>query len=387
MPKSARFTVTAEMVSAITTSHVLDEELENIAQRAGEVLELSECDLYGWVAHEEQVTCLAVWAREPHPGDADWVGAKLSLAEQPTFRRVVREGRILAAYLDDPGLPQADRVRMEAWGERSCLLVPLIFQEKVIGCLQLIERRRQHLFSARDRDLAATLAALAAVAIQNARLHGQLEALAITDGVTGLYNHRHFHERLAAEVIRAQRYGLPLSLLMIDIDGFKGYNDRYGHPAGDALLRALGVLLRSHTRAQIDVVARYGGDEFAMALPSTGARGASSVGQRLQDAVAQRRFVDGTQLATTSAAAESPAGAQSGDSYAVAAAERIRTEVEAEAFGSESPPPVITVSIGVASLAEHGDSLGGLIETADKALYRAKQLGKNRVELADVRPA
>ena len=152
--------------------------------------------------------------------------------------------------------------------------MPLIFRGEVSGCLQLIERRHQHLFSARNRELAATLAALAAVAIQNARLHGELEALAISDGVTGLYNHRFFHERLAAEVIRAQRYGLPLSLLMIDTDGFKAYNDRHGHPAGDAHLRALGVLLRSHTRAQIDIVARYGGDKTARALPSTGARGA-----------------------------------------------------------------------------------------------------------------
>jgi hypothetical protein len=80
MPKSARFTVTAEIVSAITSSLVLDEVLGNIVQRVCEVLELSECDLYGWVAPEEQVSCLAVWAREPHPGDAEWVGAKLSLA-------------------------------------------------------------------------------------------------------------------------------------------------------------------------------------------------------------------------------------------------------------------------------------------------------------------
>ena len=84
---------------------------------------------------------------------------------------------------------------------------------------------------------------------------------------------------------------------------------------------------------------------------------------------------------------DSPGRAESGDSYAVAAAERIRSDVAAEGFGSKEPPPVITVSIGVASLAEHADSLEGLIESADKALYRAKQLGKNPVELADVRPA
>ena len=276
--------------SAITSSLVLDEVLASIAHRTCEVLELWECDIYGWVAPQEEAACLAVWALEPEPGDEDWVGGRLRLTEHPTFRRVLHEGRLLAAYLADPGLPAADRARMEAWGERSCLLVPLIFKGEVIGCLQLIEKRHTRLFSERDRQLATTLAALAAVAIQNARLYGELEALAITDGVTALFNHRHFHERLAAEVARANRYGLALSLLLIDIDGFKDYNDRYGHPAGDALLRALGALLIEQTRTDIDIVARYGGDEFAVILPSTGGEGAGSAGERLRDAIEQQRL-------------------------------------------------------------------------------------------------
>ena len=89
---------------------------------------------------------------------------------------------------------------------------------------------------------------LAAIAIQNARLYASLEHLAITDGLTGLYNHRYFYDRLAQEVARAQRYELPLSLLMIDIDDFKAYNDRYGHRAGDALLRGVGALLQARRR-------------------------------------------------------------------------------------------------------------------------------------------
>ena len=127
---------------------------------------------------------------------------------------------------------------MEAWGEHSCLIVPLLFRDEVIGGLQLIEKRHTRIFSARDRQLAATLAALAATAIENARLHASLEELAITDGLTGLYNHRHFYDSCAREVTRAERYHLPLSLLMIDVDEFKSYNDRLGHRAGDALLRA-----------------------------------------------------------------------------------------------------------------------------------------------------
>ncbi len=395
MAKSSRLTVTAEIVSAITSSLVLDEVLASIAHRTCEVLELWECDIYGWVAPQEEAACLAVWALEPEPGDEDWVGGRLRLTEHPTFRRVLHEGRLLAAYLADPGLPAADRARMEAWGERSCLLVPLLFKGEVIGCLQLIEKRHTRLFSERDRQLATTLAALAAVAIQNARLYGELEALAITDGVTALFNHRHFHERLAAEVARANRYGLALSLLLIDIDGFKDYNDRYGHPAGDALLRALGALLIEQTRTQIDIVARYGGDEFAVILPSTGGEGAGSAGERLRDAIEQQRLsvaerdagdAVGSPREHDGDAAE-PSRDHDGGDAAVAAAERIRHGIEGEHFGSRESLPVVTVSIGVASLIGGADSLESLVEAADRALYRAKQAGRNRVALADRRGA
>ena len=139
---------------------------------------------------------------------------------------------------------------MEFWGEQSCLLVPLVFKDEVIGCLELIEKRRVRRFTAEEEQLAGTLA-LAAVAIQNARLYSRVEQLAITDGLTGLYNHRHFFERLAQEVARAGRYDLPLSLLMIDIDDFKAYNDAFGHLGGDELLRALAAVLLSQTREQV----------------------------------------------------------------------------------------------------------------------------------------
>ena len=163
----------------------------------------------------------------------------------------------------------------------------------------------------------------------------ELEALATTDGLTGLTNHRAFQERLAEEVRRAERYGTPLSVVFLDVDHFKGYNDRHGHPEGDAVLRGVAGLLRGTAR-ETDMAARYGGEEFVIVLPQT----------------------DG--------------------GTALAVAERIRAAVE----GAPWPLRPITASFGVAALRQGVESSGDLIARADQALYQAKKGGRNRVALA-----
>jgi diguanylate cyclase (GGDEF)-like protein len=684
MPATKQFAVTAEIVTAITSSRVVEEVLASVARWTAETLQLWECDLYEYCPEEEQTVALAIWAREPHPADRDWLGSTFALADQPTLRNVLCEQRVIAAHIDDPDLPAADRERMERREVKSCLLVPLISQDNVIGCLELVEKRHVHPFTEEERELASTLAALSAVAIRNARAHGaedernrrlasllaasravsstlvvedvlarvartatealradvcyiyeylpnedaiawqamfervhgpqaqrlgtvfslvdfpedrdilehgviveenlsdddlpssvrasmtewgqktlltvplliesrpaglleiaqldrerhftpdeiefvralgehaaiaisnarqyraterlnerlvrlvnlsqslttsldasqiverlqsglqslfsgrrcettvrlsepgqrlaslkglgreavrqrrptqkpekskgwvtaplfsgqrllglleivsepaqvfaedeleilqlvanqaaaavenarlygRVELIAITDGLTGLYNHRHFYERLAQEVKRALRYDLPLSTLMIDIDDFKLFNDRLGHPAGDALLRALAEVLVAETRQQVDFVARYGGEEFAIILPSTDAAGAAVAGRRLRARITADEASGRLQKGLTAS------GAQTGVREACEVGERIRRAVERQEFANDKRPLPVTVSIGVASLPDHATSSDGLVSAADAALYRAKSLGKNRVEVA-----
>jgi diguanylate cyclase (GGDEF)-like protein len=171
--------------------------------------------------------------------------------------------------------------------------------------------------------------------------NARLSQLAITDGLTGLYNHRYFHERLALEVERALRTGLSLTMLMIDVDHFKLYNDSQGHPAGDDVLRTVARLLREERRVN-DVVARYGGEEFAILLVDVDARPGKRVAERIRDRIAQHPFPHVGDL---------PGGA-------------------------------LTVSIGVASCPEHARSAKDLLSVADAALYKAKQRGRNQVAVA-----
>jgi diguanylate cyclase (GGDEF)-like protein len=173
-----------------------------------------------------------------------------------------------------------------------------------------------------------------------AEANTRLAQLAVTDGLTGLYNHRHFHERIALEVERSQRSGLPLSLLMLDVDHFKQFNDTYGHPAGDEVLRQLARVL-SDTRRANDVVARYGGEEFAVILVDTAKFTAAKV------------------------------------------AERVRERTFAHDFSDAAPKaPKLSVSVGVATYPDDGSDAEALVRSADTALYAAKRAGRNRVVLA-----
>ncbi|MGE0546736.1 MAG: diguanylate cyclase [Kofleriaceae bacterium] len=173
-----------------------------------------------------------------------------------------------------------------------------------------------------------------------AEANARLAQLAVTDGLTGLYNHRHFHERLALEVERSQRSGLPLSLLMLDVDHFKRFNDSHGHPAGDEVLRQLARVLGDTRRAN-DVVARYGGEEFAVILVDTPKFTAAKVAERVRERVATHDFTE-----------------------------------------AAPKPGKLGISVGVATYPEDGGDAEALVRAADTALYAAKRAGRDRIVLA-----
>jgi diguanylate cyclase (GGDEF)-like protein len=167
----------------------------------------------------------------------------------------------------------------------------------------------------------------------------ELRNLSITDSLTGLYNRRHFMEVLANEVARAWRHKHAFSVMMIDTDHFKKYNDASGHQAGDDLLKKIGIIFKESLR-KVDCAARYGGDEFIVLLPEVGSGGAFEV------------------------------------------ADRLRERVAAETLTSETKRAPVTLSIGVAAFPEHGETLEAIVASADSALYHAKRSGRNRVVLA-----
>lgn len=225
---------------------------------------------------------------------------------------------------------------------KSEICVPLLKNGNVLGVLN-VESRSDVALDENDVNLLNALAGSVAVAIDNARLHAEVKRMALTDAVSGLANRRAFDEFLQTEITRATRYDNALSLIILDLDAFKEYNDQWGHPAGDVRLREIADLLRANVR-EPDVAARYGGEEFAVILPSTSKPGA------------------------------------------IALAERIRLSAEASAPAKNkdhSPIAGYTISLGVATFPEDADTLSELLLAADNAELTAKRLGKNRVCVAN----
>jgi len=221
----------------------------------------------------------------------------------------------------------------------SGALIPLIYQRKPNGLLKLFARTPDH-YSIDQTARLEKIGRIISRSLENARIHGMMHRMATMDGLTNVFNHRFFAEQITREFKRAQRYKSHLSLLMLDIDYFKQYNDNNGHLQGDAVLTTIGKILRSNVR-EVDLVCRYGGEEFVVILPET------EIGQ------------------------------------AIVVAEKIRVAVEEYPFKFENRQPngKVTVSAGIAEGVEEIESSTELINRADLALYRAKKLGRNRCEV------
>ncbi|RMG68533.1 MAG: sensor domain-containing diguanylate cyclase, partial [Nitrospirae bacterium] len=215
---------------------------------------------------------------------------------------------------------------------RYALFMPLSTSTSLRGVIALF--RMDAPFSEDDEN---SLFNFAFQAFQTISLQNELSKLAKTDGLTGLYNHRVFQERLKEEIMRAQRYKKRLFLLMADIDHFKRINDTYGHQTGDRVLKTVAEIIRKSVR-QLDFPARYGGEEFALLLPETDCENAFKVGERIRKAIEEHEF-----------------RLDNGETFK------------------------LTISIGIACYPFDSRDREELVKMADSALYHAKESGRNRV--------
>jgi len=227
------------------------------------------------------------------------------------------------------------RMEIRSEGIHSFAAVPIMAKEQILG-IMAVGGHSARQFPPSATYLLSTIASQIGMAIDNARLYERALQLAFTDSLTGLYNRRYLLDQLDREFARANRNQSSLSLVMMDVDGLKAINDRFGHNEGDAVLKELGGILKINTRAS-DIAARWGGDEFVLLTSDTDSKGARRIGERIRSQVERRRpMISGKETS-------------------------------------------ISISVGIASYPENASGVTELLKRADEAMYNAKGLGKNQV--------
>ena len=220
------------------------------------------------------------------------------------------------------------------------LAIPLYSQNRMMGVVSAYRRQVSRPFTTDDVDTVTFLVEQGGVALENVRLHEEAQRLAITDGLTGVWNKRYFQMQFRQTIATAQRFHRPFSILMMDLDHFKTVNDNHGHQRGDSVLIEFSQRVTKLLR-EVDTFARYGGEEFICLLSETDIEGAMTTAEKIHDAI------------------------------------------RGEPFGGMDDELLnVTVSVGVAAYPEHGDTYKSLVEAADRALYQAKQRGRDQVCLA-----
>ncbi|MFC1892957.1 diguanylate cyclase [Chloroflexota bacterium] len=333
-------------------TYIHRQELLDFTNKIGNILNLDEVanELLPTISKALRLTQAKLLLQETDSGDFTTHFAYPPLKEgtsdelrfsldNPLATWLAKESRALnleqlASVPQLKGLWAAEKEQLKASG--LGLLCPIKSRDKLISILALGGKQAGTLYHPEDIQLVTSMASQASIVIENALLYTQATIRANTDGLTSLYNHRHFHERLEQEIARGSRFGTIFSLIMLDIDLFKTYNDIYGHLAGDQILRKMGEHIKGSIRS-LDMAFRYGGEEFTIILPET----------RLDEA------------------------------YNVA--ERIRKRIETRMSSRIVP---ITISLGMASFPTDGVTKEEIIAGADSALYRAKDAGRNRTSIS-----
>ena len=332
--RSRQLAILHETSVELTAELNLNELLHSIALRALELIGGAYCNWFLYRPEEDMM---------------EQVGS----AGQELFsmKTMHKRGEGFVGYIWATGAPSVvddysswpERKReYDSFPSRALVGAPILWGEELLGIIDIMSYA-PHRYTQSDMDMLSMFATQAAIAIRNARFYNKIEQISVTDELTGLLNRRGFFQLGEREFERALRFGRPLAALMLDIDRFKRINDTFGHPIGDQVLRALSDCIRQSTRG-IDVAGRYGGEEFTLLLPETDLAVATQIAERLRQSIADLPI----------------------PIYR----------------GKHDSPPVrirINVSIGVAFMLPDIPNLSVLIDRADQALYRAKDLGRNRV--------
>ena len=275
--------------------------------------------------------------RYSHPYPINRLVSLNQMPPSPMTLAVRSKELIIVGDLDrhqTPVIPRSQRVYADKYQTRNCVIVPLVCQERVVGAFNLADKQRDA-FSREDVALIELFGQLAGASIGNIKLFERMQHQATTDGLTGFVNHRTFYDLLEKELWRSRRYGDRIALMMIDMDNFKTINDTYGHRAGDRVIQEISRRIKGCIR-QIDIAARYGGDEFAVILPNTSKEEALFAAERMTRVIAERPVVwQGHEI-------------------------------------------TLSISIGVAQY-DANCNPEEVTRRSDQALYRAKESGKNTV--------
>jgi len=341
--KFTQFASMSELTKAITPIQNYETLLQMILDKSADLLKAEQGSLM--MLDQETHALLLEVKKGIHQEMSQEISGKIRIQRgEGIAGKVAERGEpFLVKNLEiDPRIKQKNRRHYKT---RSFVSVPLKIADRVIGVLNLSDKTTGEVFDEEDLKLIQSVATHAAIVMERNEFYSKSEALkklTITDSLTGVLNRRYLQDRLKDEVARSERYGHTMSLLMLDLDGFKNCNDTHGHLFGDTVLKDVAEALMKTVRS-MDIVARYGGDEFIVILPETPESVAIDIAERLRNSV-----------------------------YRAAQ----RTSAEA------APVSVaLTASIGIACYPNHGDTVEMLLDNVDKALYRAKNKGKNLVEV------
>jgi diguanylate cyclase (GGDEF)-like protein len=338
--KFDRFAAISELTRAIAPIQNYGTLLQTILEKSAELLKA------------EQGSLMLL----DHETDALLLEAKKGIIEGVTRKHKINRGEGIAGKVIENGQallvrnvekdPRINQKNRQHYKTRSFVSVPLKIDDRIIGVINLSDKTTGEVFNEEDLKLIQSFATHVAIVMERNVFFNQtekLKKLTITDPLTGLLNRRYFNERLKIELSRAERTSHHLSLLMVDLDGFKACNDSLGHLFGDKILKNVADTLFNTVRS-MDIVARYGGDEFMVILPETEEQLAIDIAERLR-----RNVVNNVLLPSDS------------------------TVVKEQLS--------LSASIGIVCYPWHGKTVEHLLEHVDKALYRAKNKGKNRIEV------